>query len=67
MVLVAILLSVSTATLAALHLAWAFELWLPYREEPPLVRAVVGIKNAERMPGAIPCGLISGGRFGGCL
>jgi len=61
MVIVAILLSACTTTLAALHLAWAFGLWLPYREELPLVRAVVGIKNTERMPGPIPCGLISGG------
>lgn len=54
----ALTVSLIFAALAALHAAWAFEVWWPIREERKLVAAVVGFQEATRMPGAIPCGLV---------
>lgn len=61
MTFLAILLSGFSVALAILHLSWAFEIWVPYRTEAPLVRAVVGFDTATRMPGPIPCVLIAVG------
>lgn len=52
-VLVAVLLG-----LAVIHLLWAIGYWWPIRDERRLVAAVVGTRNATRMPGAIPCALV---------
>ncbi len=57
----AILLSVVTGALALVHAAWALGFWFPFRDEAVLVRAAVGIRGAERMPGPIPCVLVSMG------
>jgi hypothetical protein len=51
-------LSAGLGAVAALHLLWALGLWWPWREERALVRAVVGVAGAERMPGPIPCALV---------
>ena len=47
------------AVLAAIHAAWAFGIWFPWRDEAVLVRAVIGGRGVTRMPGPIPCGLVA--------
>lgn len=54
-------LTAGLLALAALHLLWALGVWWPCREERVLVRAVVGVAGAERMPGPIPCALVAAG------
>ena len=44
---------------AAIHIMWGIGFWFPIRDEERLVRAVVGAKDATRMPGPIPCGMVS--------
>lgn len=44
---------------AAIHIMWGIGFWFPIRDEERLVRAVVGAKDATRMPGPIPCGVVS--------
>lgn len=44
-----------------LHAVWAFGIWWPARNEDQLVAAVVGVRDAERMPGAVPCLLVAAG------
>lgn len=58
MTVLALALSTGLGAIAALHLRWALGLWWPWREERALVRAVVGVAGAERMPGPIPCALV---------
>ncbi len=48
------------SVVAAIHTLWGFGFWFPLRDEDRLVRAVVGAKDATRMPGPIPCGLVAG-------
>lgn len=45
--------------LGGLHLLWALGVWWPWRDERDLVRTVVGVAGAERMPGPIPCALVA--------
>lgn len=45
---------------AIIHILWGIGFWFPIRDEERLVRAVVGAKDATRMPGPIPCGMVSG-------
>lgn len=45
---------------AVVHALWGAGFWFPLRKEEKLVRAVVGAKDATRMPGPIPCGMVSG-------
>lgn len=58
MTILALILSVVLVGLAGVHLLWAFGYWFPIREEERLVRTVIGVRNATRMPGPIPCALI---------
>ena len=58
MTAVALLVSAVLIVIAAVHFLWALGWWFPIREEARLVRAVVGVKGAERMPGPIPCALV---------
>ena len=58
MTLIAVILSAVLVLLAAVHLLWAFGIWFPIREEEVLVRSVVGLRGATRMPGPIPCALL---------
>ena len=59
MILLAVVLSGVLIALAVVHGLWTFEVWWPIRDERRLVAAVVGFAEARRMPGAIPCGLVS--------
>lgn len=45
---------------AVVHALWGAGVWFPLRNEEKLVRAVVGATDATRMPGPIPCGVVSG-------
>lgn len=54
-----LLLDLVLLPLAAIHLLWALGWWFPIRDEVRLVKAVVGMKGATRMPGPIPCALIA--------
>lgn len=56
-----ILISMILALIAVLHVAWGFGVWIPIRDEAQLVRAVVGARAVDRMPGMIPCLLVAGG------
>ncbi|EYD75447.1 hypothetical protein Rumeso_03017 [Rubellimicrobium mesophilum DSM 19309] len=60
MIVLSAVLSAGLLLAAAVHLLWALGIWWPLREERALVRAVVGVAGAERMPGPIPCGLVAG-------
>lgn len=51
-------LSLLLLPVAALHLLWGLGYWVPIRDEGQLVRTVVGMRGAERMPGPIPCALV---------
>lgn len=46
---------------AVVHALWGAGYWFPLRKEEKLVRAVVGARDVTRMPGPIPCGMVSGG------
>jgi hypothetical protein len=59
MTLVASLLSGVLLLIAAVHVLWAVGFWWPIRDEERLVAAVVGTRNATRMPGPIPCALVA--------
>ena len=56
-----ILLTVILALIALTHLAWGLQIWIPIRDEETLARTVVGAKDVTRMPGAIPCFLVTAG------
>ena len=58
MTIIALILSAVLIVVAAVHLLWALGWWFPIRDEAALVKAVVGIKDAERMPGPIPCAVV---------
>jgi hypothetical protein len=60
MMILALIISAVLLVLAAIHMLWGFGYWFPYREEERLVAAVVGTRDVTRMPGPIPCGLVSG-------
>lgn len=47
------------AAVAFIHFLWAIGFWFPIRDEARLVRAVVGAKDATRMPGPIPCAAVT--------
>ena len=59
MTILSVVLTAGLLAVALLHLAWALGIWWPLREERALVRAVVGVAGAERMPGPIPCALVT--------
>lgn len=59
MLILALIVSLILLTLAAVHMLWGFGYWFPIRDEATLVRAVVGTRDVERMPGPIPCGIIA--------
>ena len=52
-------LSAVLLAIAGVHILWGIGFWWPIRDERRLVAAVVGFKDAERMPGAIPCALVA--------
>lgn len=58
MTALSLILSLALIATAAVHLLWALGWWFPIRDEAALVRAVVGVRDAERMPGPIPCALV---------
>ena len=58
MTFVALLVSAILIVVAAVHFLWALGWWFPIRDEAELVKAVVGVKGAEWMPGPIPCALV---------
>ncbi len=57
-ILVNILVAV-LAIVSAVHALWGTGFWFPIRDEERLVRCVVGAAGATRMPGPIPCALVS--------
>ncbi len=59
MTVLAFLLSGVLMAIAALHLSWAIGFWVPIRDEEGLAKAVVGTKAVNRMPGAVPCALVT--------
>lgn len=59
MMILAIALSCVLLVIAAIHMLWGFGYWFPIKDEGALVRAVVGVRNVDRMPGPIPCGLVT--------
>ncbi|WP_420860189.1 DUF3995 domain-containing protein [Marivivens marinus] len=58
MSILALVLSSCCIVIAAIHLMWALGLWFPLRDERRMVAAVVGFREATRMPGPIPCSLV---------
>lgn len=58
---VAVVMSAVLLALAVLHVLWAIGFWWPLRDERRLVAAVVGFRNATRMPGPVPCALVAVG------
>jgi len=54
-----LVLTALLVALALLHILWAIGFWWPIRDERRLVAAVIGIRNAHRMPGPIPCALVA--------
>jgi hypothetical protein len=56
---VSIALSAGLLLVGAVHVLWALGVWWPAREERRLVSAVVGVAGVERMPGPIPCLLVT--------
>jgi len=61
MTAVAGIMSVVLLAIAAVHVLWGIGVWWPVRDERRLVATVVGTRNAERMPGPIPCALVAVG------
>jgi hypothetical protein len=61
MTFVAGVMAVVLLALAVVHVLWAIGYWWPIRDEGRLVAAVVGTRNATRMPGPIPCALVAVG------
>ena len=61
MTILSVALTAGLLAVALVHLLWALGVWWPLGEERALVRAVVGVAGAERMPGPIPCGLVAAG------
>jgi hypothetical protein len=59
MVILAFFISFILLVLATIHMLWGFGYWFPMCDEADLVRVVVGAKDVDRMPGPIPCGLVS--------
>jgi len=59
MTILVTLLAVIIGAVAVLHALWGIGLWVPTWDEPRLVRAVIGAKDATRMPGPIPCALVA--------
>lgn len=54
-----LILVIVLSFVALTHGLWGIGYWFPLRDEKDLVKAVVGVKGATRMPGAIPCGLVA--------
>lgn len=61
MIIIEVAISTILALIATIHILWGIGLWFPIRDENELVRAVIGVKGAERMPGPIPCALVAAG------
>lgn len=59
MIWLSILISSLLFVPAALHLLWAIGAWVPIRDEAALARATVGAPGNTKMPGPIPCALVS--------
>lgn len=57
-ILVFILVTV-LGVVALVHALWGIGVWFPIRDEERLVKCVVGAAGATRMPGPIPCALVS--------
>ncbi|WP_165352892.1 DUF3995 domain-containing protein [Loktanella sp. IMCC34160] len=58
MLILALVLSAICVVVAAIHLLWALGRWFPLGDERRMVAAVVGFREATRMPGPIPCSLV---------
>lgn len=54
-----VLITIVFLAIAVLHGLWGAGVWLPIRDEEALAHAVVGARGVTRMPGAIPCFLVS--------
>jgi len=59
MIVLAVSLSVVLLMAAALHLLWALGHFWPGHDEAALARAAVGTAGITRMPGAVPCALVT--------
>ncbi len=59
MTILASILIALLGAVALIHGLWAIGFWFPIRDEARLVRAVVGAKDASRMPGPIPCSFVA--------
>lgn len=59
MIWLALITTVVLCLLALVHVMWGFEVWWPIRDERRLVSMVVGFGDVRRMPGAVPCAVVS--------
>ena len=55
-----LLITLILLPIAVVHAVWGLGIWFPARDEETLAHAVVGARNTTRMPGPIPCFLVSG-------
>jgi hypothetical protein len=55
----AVILSTVLVVLAALHLLWAFRIWVPIPDEARLARTVTGFPGVEKMPPPLACALVA--------
>ncbi len=53
-------LALPLLALSALHLLWAFRVWVPIRSEAALARATTGFPGATTMPSPLLCALVAG-------
>ena len=53
------ILSVILLALSVLHVMWGVGYFFPIEDEAQLARAVAGFRDAEEMPGAVPCALVA--------
>jgi len=61
MTILVTLLATVLSVVAIIHALWGIGVWFPIRDEERLVKCVVGAADATRMPGPIPCALVSAG------
>jgi hypothetical protein len=58
-IVLAVTLTVALLMAAGIHLLWALGHFWPGHDEAALARAAVGTAGITRMPGAIPCALVT--------
>ena len=59
--IIAVLTTCILSLLGGIHFLWGLGVWFPIRDEAQLTRTVVGAPGVYRMPGPIPCFLVTVG------